>query len=156
MPDELKNLVRRSAHDRDADSGGESVELAITQNSSHQSLGVEGESTQNASHQTPGGEESTRNPSHQTPGGEESTDGSVGEVLVSLRGELEEERAKCRKFESERGNLEKELGESKAKNLELHRRYQDATRAYDQERRVCVCVCVSHCPEHFSTMMAIC
>lgn len=65
-------------------------------------------------------------------------DGSstLGVEVASLRSQLEEERAKSLKLEKDRGNFERELEESKAKNLALHRRYQDATRAFDQERRV--------------------
>lgn len=53
-----------------------------------------------------------------------------------MRAQLEEEQTKSKRMEKELGNMEKELEEYKAKNLALHRRYQDATRAYDQERRV--------------------
>lgn len=64
-------------------------------------------------------------------------DGSALSVEVaSLHSQLEEERGKRLKLEKGKEKLDRELEESKAKNLALHRRYQDATRAYDQERRV--------------------
>jgi predicted RNase H-like nuclease (RuvC/YqgF family) len=63
-------------------------------------------------------------------------EGAFTEELTSLRTQLEEEQAKRRTLEREKGELERELEESKVKNVTLHRRYQDATRAFEQERRV--------------------
>ena len=55
------------------------------------------------------------------------------EELEKVRLLLAEEQAK-----SER--VERELEETRGKVLELNRRFEDATRAYEQERRVSVCV----------------
>ena len=49
--------------------------------------------------------------------------------MVMLRAQFEAEATKNR-------HLAKELEEAKAKIMELNRRCQDATRAYEQERRV--------------------
>jgi len=51
------------------------------------------------------------------------------EELSHLRLLLVEEQAKSRK-------VEKELEETRGKVQELNRRFEDATRAYEQERRV--------------------
>ena len=59
-----------------------------------------------------------------------SEDWADSEEVTRLKAELEKEEGK-------RKAVEKELEETKAKVVELNRRCQDATRAYEQERRVC-------------------
>ena len=54
---------------------------------------------------------------------------SESKELARLRALLAEEQEKNKQ-------VRKELEETKGKVLELNRRYQDATRAYEQERRV--------------------
>ena len=62
-------------------------------------------------------------------GGGSSAPHPSSEEMVILRAQLEVEQSKNRR-------VVKELEEAKAKIMELNRRYQDATRAYEQERRV--------------------
>ena len=61
--------------------------------------------------------------------GEGGGEVSGGEEVSLLRAQLEE-------VESRNQQLVQEVGELREKNAELSRRYQDATRAYEQERRV--------------------
>ncbi len=61
-------------------------------------------------------------------------DGGLGEEIIRLRALLAEEQAKNKR-------MDKEVEEGRGKALELNRRCQDATRAYEQERKVCMCVC---------------
>lgn len=60
----------------------------------------------------------------------ESLEPGLGEELV------DDYRVKFEEVESRYYHKEQELAEAKKKIVDLNRRYQDAVRAYEQERRV--------------------
>ena len=76
----------------------------------------------------------------------EPDDGLPNEELTQVLGLLSEEQAKSRSLQEKMDSmekqlektkeLEKELEKTKSKVSELNRRFQDATRAYEQEKRV--------------------
>ena len=67
------------------------------------------------------------------------------EELSRLRQELEEERKWRENLARDKAEMARELEALKVKTSELTRRHSDATRAYEQERRVSVCVYVCVC-----------
>ena len=76
----------------------------------------------------------------------EPDDGLPNEELTRVLGLLSEEQAKSRSLQEKveslekqldkKQEVEKELEKAKGKVSELNRRFQDATRAYEQEKRV--------------------
>ena len=76
-------------------------------------------------------------------------DNNQGDELIRLQGLLADERArnKC---------LEKELEDTKGRIMELNRRYQDATRAYEQERTVRFCILSVCMPACLSVCLSVC
>ena len=70
------------------------------------------------------------------------SEGVGQEELSRLRQELEEERKWRENLARDKAEMARELEALKSKISELTRRHGDATRAYEQERKVCVCVCV--------------
>lgn len=78
----------------------------------------------------------------------EPDDGLPSEELTRVLGLLSEEQAKTRNLQEKvdllekqlekTKDMEKELEKTKGKVSELNRRFQDATRAYEQEKRVSV------------------
>ena len=63
-------------------------------------------------------------------------DSSVSEELSRVRRLLVEEQQQTQRAYREKMEMEKEVNRLKTKVSELNRRHSDATRAYEQEKRV--------------------